>query len=131
MNKQLESVKEFHRTYNQPILSTPQIPSLERCKLRYDLIAEELKEFKDAYEAGDIVEVADALSDLTYVVNGSYLEFGLGDLQEELFDEVQRSNMSKLDADGNVLYHPNGKVKKSDLFSEPDLKSIIDRLNNI
>ena len=131
MNKQLEDVAVFHRTYKQPILNTPQIPSLKRCELRYELIKEELGEFKEAYESGDLVKCADALVDLSYVINGSYLEFGLGNIQEELFDEVQKSNMSKLDINGEVLYHPTGKVKKSDLFKEPDLKSIIDRLNII
>ena len=127
MNKQLKQVQEFHETFGQPVLTTPTIPSKERCELRFALIEEELRELKEAYEANDIVGVADALTDLTYVVNGTYIEFGLAPLAEELFDEVQASNMSKLDENGNVIYKPNGKVAKSNLFREPDLKSIIEK----
>jgi predicted HAD superfamily Cof-like phosphohydrolase len=126
--KQIEQVKQFHKTFGQPILDTPQIPEKGRCELRYALIAEELEEFKEAYEANDIVGVADALTDLLYVVLGSHNEFGLHAIAEKLFDEVQRSNMSKLDENGQVIYKPNGKVAKSDLFSEPDLKSIVERV---
>lgn len=132
MQKQLLDVGIFHETYGQPVLSKPKVPSMERCVLRYELIREELQEFREAYEGSDIVASADALIDLLYVVHGAFHEFGLGEIQDELFDEVQNSNMLKLDADGNILYHPNGKVKKSELFKEPDLKSIIlKRLNNI
>jgi len=129
MNKQIEQVKLFHKTFGQPVLTKPTIPSKERCDLRFKLIEEELEEFKEAYENNDIVEVADALTDLLYVIFGSHIEFGLSEIAEELFDEVQKSNMSKLDENGNVIYKPNGKVAKSDLFKEPDLKSIIDNVN--
>jgi len=125
--KQLDQVKLFHKTFGQPILDKPQIPSIERCQLRYDLIAEELEELKEAYLENDIVGVADALTDLLYVVLGSHNEFGLHGIAEKLFDEVQRSNMSKLDVDGNVLYKENGKVMKSDLYTPPNLKIIVDQ----
>ena len=88
-------VEEFHKTFGAPILETPQIPSKERCDLRISLISEELEEMKEAIEKGDVVEVADALADLIFVCCGSILEFGLGDKFNILFDEVQRSNMSK------------------------------------
>ena len=91
----LNQVAEFHRTFHAPVLETPQIPSEARCRLRVALLAEELDEFKEAIEAGDIVAVADALCDLQYVLSGAVLEFGLGDKFKALFDEVQRSNMSK------------------------------------
>lgn len=91
----LNQVAEFHRTFNAPILDTPQIPSAERCKLRVALLQEELNELQQAIDNDDIVEVADALCDLQYVLSGAVLEFGLGEKFVELFNEVQRSNMSK------------------------------------
>ena len=94
-NNYLEMVSEFHKTFNAPILETPQIPSTERCNLRVSLMQEELNEIKEAIENNDLVEVVDGLCDLMYVLSGSILEFGLGDKFVELFNEVQRSNMSK------------------------------------
>ncbi len=91
----LNQVAEFHRTFHAPILATPQIPSEARCQLRVALLAEELDEFREAIAAGDLVAVADALCDLQYVLSGAVLEFGLGDTFKALFDEVQRSNLSK------------------------------------
>jgi predicted HAD superfamily Cof-like phosphohydrolase len=91
----LEMVAEFHRTFKHPILSAPSIPDAARCSLRVALIAEELKEFEEAIQQKDIVGVADALSDIQYVLSGAILEFGLADKFKELFEEVQRSNMSK------------------------------------
>jgi predicted HAD superfamily Cof-like phosphohydrolase len=91
----LNQVAEFHRTFKHPILETPQIPSKQRSDLRVSLIAEELKELQEAIENNDIVEAADALADIQYVLAGAILEFGLGEKFRELFDEVQRSNMSK------------------------------------
>lgn len=91
----LNSVAEFHRTFKHPIESEPVIPSEERCRLRVNLIAEELKELEHAINDHDLVEIADALCDIQYVLSGAVLEFGLGEKFKELFDEVQRSNMSK------------------------------------
>jgi len=91
----INAVAEFHTTFNHPVLSTPQIPSAERCKLRVDLIAEELDELRQAIADNNIVEVADALADIQYVLAGAVLEFGLADKFKNLFDEVHRSNMSK------------------------------------
>ncbi len=91
----LNQVAEFHRTFLAPVLETPQIPSEARCQLRVSLLAEELDELRDAIAASDIVAVADALCDLQYVLSGAVLEFGLGNKFKALFDEVQRSNMSK------------------------------------
>lgn len=88
-------VADFHRTFRHPILKDPGIPDETRCKLRVALIAEELKELEVAILEKDIVEVADALCDLQYVLSGAILEFGLGEKFKDLFDEVQRSNMSK------------------------------------
>jgi predicted HAD superfamily Cof-like phosphohydrolase len=91
----LSLVAEFHKTFKHPILESPAIPDENRCKLRVALIAEELKELEVAILEKDIVEVADALCDIQYVLAGAILEFGLGPKFKALFDEVQRSNMSK------------------------------------
>lgn len=91
----LNQVAAFHRTFQHPIEPNPVIPSEKRCALRVALIAEELKELQEAIADKDIVEVADALCDIQYVLSGAVLEFGLGDKFRALFDEVQRSNMSK------------------------------------
>ena len=91
----LNQVAEFHRTFQHPVLSEPTIPSEARCKLRVSLLAEELKELEAAIADHDLVEIADALCDIQYVLSGAVLEFGLGEKFVELFNEVQRSNMSK------------------------------------
>ena len=91
----ISKVSEFHKTFDAPILETPQIPSEERCQLRVSLLQEELNELKDAINDGNLVEIADALCDIQYVLSGAILEFGMGATSDELFDEVQRSNMSK------------------------------------
>jgi predicted HAD superfamily Cof-like phosphohydrolase len=91
----LNQVAEFHRTFEAPILETPKIPSEDRCNLRINLLQEELNELSEAIKNKDIIEIADALCDLQYVLSGAVLEFGLGDKFVELFNEVQRSNMSK------------------------------------
>lgn len=91
----LNQVAEFHRTFKHPIEPQPIIPAPERCDLRVSLLREELQELEDAIAAADLVEVADALCDIQYVLAGAVLEFGLGEKFRTLFDEVQRSNMSK------------------------------------
>lgn len=91
----LNLVAEFHETFKHPILAQPEIPSEDRCRLRIALLAEELKELEAAVQQKDIIEVADALCDLQYVLSGAILEFGLGEKFAALFEEVQRSNMSK------------------------------------
>lgn len=91
----LNQVAEFHKTFHHPVLEKPTIPSEERCKLRVELIREELKELQEAIADKDMVEIADALCDIQYVLSGAVLEFGLGNKFVELFNEVQRSNMSK------------------------------------
>ena len=110
----LNQVAEFHRTFQHPIQVSPQIPSATRCRLRVSLIAEELDELKQAIEDRDLVEIADALCDIQYVLSGAVLEFGLGDKFGDLFNEVQRSNMSKScsseeEAQATVSYYQNHK----------------------
>lgn len=91
----LNDVAAFHRLFEMPILDHPSVPSVERCKLRISLLQEELNELQDAIDNNDIKEAADAFCDLQYVLSGAILEFGLASKFKELFDEVQRSNMSK------------------------------------
>lgn len=91
----LSSVAEFHETFKHPILDKPSIPAAKRAALRVSLLTEELKELEQAIAAGDMVEIADAFCDLQYVLSGAILEFGLGGHFKALFEEVQRSNMSK------------------------------------
>ena len=93
--KALNDVSEFHKTFNLPILEEPVIPAKDRWDLRLSLIEEEVQELREAIENDDLVEVADAFCDIQYVLSGAILEFGLGEKFKELFDEVQRSNMSK------------------------------------
>ena len=92
----LNQVAAFHRTFRHPIEALPVIPAEDRCRLRINLLREELEELESAVAEKDIVAVADALCDLQYVLSGAVLEFGLGEKFRALFDEVQRSNMSKI-----------------------------------
>ena len=120
-----EKVQEFMEVFGQEVNNKPAWPNDETMELRIDLIEEELGEFKDAIINGDgtLVDVADALSDLLYVVYGAGHSFGL-DL-DACFKEVHRSNMSKLDEYGKPIYREDGKVLKGPDFTEPDLKSMI------
>lgn len=121
-------VREFHEAFGVPVAEHPtaDIPTELRA-LRGRLLEEELREYQAAAAAGDIVAVADALTDLAYVLFGTYLSHGLQDAAEALFDEVHRSNMSKLDERGQPIYRADGKVLKSSRFSQPDLGAILDR----
>jgi len=91
----MNDVAEFHQTFNLPIESRPVIPTKDRCALRVNLLQEELNELKEAIADKDLTEIADALADLQYVLSGAILEFGMADTFKEIFDEVQRSNLSK------------------------------------
>ncbi|PGH41664.1 MAG: hypothetical protein CRN43_00470 [Candidatus Nephrothrix sp. EaCA] len=91
----LNLVRQFHEAFDHPMPEKPLIPAENRCRLRVSLLAEELKELEQAIEHRDLEAVADALCDLQYVLSGAVLEFGLGEKFEALFNEVQRSNMSK------------------------------------
>ncbi|VAW25954.1 putative secreted protein [hydrothermal vent metagenome] len=122
----LNQVAKFHSTFKHPILSTPQIPSISRCELRISLLQEELNELKEAISTNDLVEVADALCDIQYVLSGAVLEFGLGDKFVELFNEVQRSNMSKAcktleEAEKTVEYYKEKKGEAAYIEQHGDL----------
>ena len=117
-------VKTFMNTYGQDVNEKASFPEDTIVQLRVDLIEEELNELKEAIKNNDLVEVADALTDILYVTYGAGHSFGV-DL-DKCFDEVQRSNMSKLGEDGNPIYNESGKVMKGPNYSAPDLKKIIE-----
>jgi predicted HAD superfamily Cof-like phosphohydrolase len=122
----LEQVREFHETYGLPVKASPDISDPKTNDLRINLLAEELDELREALVAGDIVEVLDALTDLQYVLDGAYLSFGLHDVKDAAFAEVQRSNMSKLGEDGKpIRRESDGKILKGPNFFEPDLSQFI------
>jgi len=128
MREQLAQVQDFHETFGVHIENEPaaRIPK-ELSDMRTDLMEEELREYRVACQHGDIVEIADALTDMLYVVFGTIVTHGLQDIAVELFDEVQRSNMSKLDGNGRPVHREDGKVLKSSSYSPPDLGPIISR----
>ena len=118
-----DEVKVFMKTYSQEVKSTPDFPENKILKLRIDLIQEELEELKEAIANKDIVEVADALTDILYVTYGAGHSFGIN--LDDCFSEVQRSNMSKLGVDGKPIFNESGKVLKGPNYFKPDLKKYI------
>tara|TARA_Y100001970_G_scaffold294350_1_gene451241 strand:- start:5805 stop:6173 length:369 start_codon:yes stop_codon:yes gene_type:complete len=118
-----KSVERFMRTFGQDVKTKAEFPSEKIVKLRYDLIKEELDEFSKALEDKDIKEVADSLTDILYVTYGAGHAFGI-DL-DKCFDEVQKSNMSKLGEDGKPIYNDQGKVMKGPKYFKPDLSKFV------
>ena len=117
-------VKKFMNTYGQEIRDNASFPDKKIVQLRIDLIQEELNELKDAINNNDIIEVADALTDILYVTYGAGHSFGIN--LDKCFDEVQDSNMSKLDENKQPIYNDNGKVMKGPNYFPPNLKKIIE-----
>ena len=130
----LNQVAEFHRTFKHPVLDTPGIPSKERCALRVSLLAEEVKELQDAIADNDLVEIADALCDIQYVLAGAIHEFGLGEKFKALFDEVHRSNMSKacktIEEANQTIAHYKNKDASESYFKEEDDLFLVYRTND-
>ena len=124
-----ESVKKFMKTFGQEVKEKAEFPSEKITSLRYDLIYEELAEFKEAIEKKDIKEVADALTDILYVTYGAGHAFGIN--LDKCFEEVQNSNMSKLGDDGKPIYNENGKVMKGPKYFKPNLEKIVLRWKEI
>ena len=118
-----QKVKKFMVTFGQEIKSKPSFSSEKINELRYNLIEEELYEFKQALDNNDLLEAADALTDILYVTYGAGHAFGI-DL-DACFDEVQNSNMSKLGSDGKPIYNDQGKVMKGPNYFKPDLSKYI------
>ena len=123
MKKQIESVKKFHNTYKLGYSETP-IANLgnSKNKLRFILMSEENEEYLEAANNDDIIEVADALGDMLYILCGTIIEHGMQDIIEDVFDEIQRSNMSKLGEDGEPIYREDGKVLKGPHYFKPNFK---------
>lgn len=126
MDKQLRHVAHFHEVFKIGNESAPQAEIGEEVyRLRHRLMAEENEEYLEAAEKGDLVEIADALGDMMYILCGTILKHGLQDIIGEVFEEIQRSNMSKLDADGKPIYREDGKILKSDQYFRPDIARVL------
>jgi predicted HAD superfamily Cof-like phosphohydrolase len=118
-----EKVKLFMETFGQEVKSKPEMPDGDTIRLRIDLIREELNEFVEGIHNDDIVEIADALTDILYVTYGAGHAFGIN--LDKCFEEVQASNMSKLGEDGEPIYREDGKILKGPNFFEPDLGVVL------
>ena len=125
MKTKINSVGQFHETFK--IGNAEKLTLLDEGNytLRYNLLKEENEEYLEACKRGDLVEIADALGDLLYITYGTILKHGLQDKMEEVFDEIHRSNMSKLDENGKPIFREDGKVLKSALYFRPDIKKIL------
>ena len=125
METNFDRVENFMRVFNQEVKDEVDWPDAETMELRIDLIEEELQELKDGILLGDgtLVDVADALTDLLYVVYGAGHSFGIN--LDKCFEEVHNSNMSKLGNDGKPIYREDGKILKGENFREPNLKEVL------
>ncbi len=128
MQKQLKHVEKFHDTFGitnkyEPTATT----SKDIIELRHRLMAEENEEYLEAALNSDTVEVADALGDMMYILCGTILSHGMQHIIEEVFDEIQASNMSKLGEDGKPIYRADGKVMKGPAYFRPNIKAILER----
>jgi len=124
MEKQLLQVLEFQKAFNAESPDRPKMLRKTRAKLRQSLLEEEVKEL---LEAKNIIDVADAIVDILYITYGTAHEYGLADRLILLFDEVHKSNMTKVGADGKALFRRDGKVLKPETYVEPNLKPILER----
>ena len=126
MQKQLNAVKQFHEIYK---IGYSQIPKASlgenKNQLRYNLMKEENEEYLQAVQDNDLVEIADALGDMLYILCGTIIEHGLQDKIEAVFDEIQRSNMSKLGENGEPMYREDGKVIKGPNYFKPNFAAIL------
>lgn len=127
LKETIEAVEHFHNLFG---IENNYEPTAELSEsdilLRYKLMREENEEYLEAAQNGDIVEIADALGDQLYILCGTILKHGLQHKIAEVFQEIQRSNMSKLDADGKPIYREDGKVLKSELYFRPDIAAILE-----
>lgn len=126
MQEQIAAVTKFHEVYRIPHHSKPTVSIDESLMhLRHRLMAEENDEYLEAALAGNLVEVADALGDMLYILCGTLITHGMQGKIEEVFQEIQRSNMSKLGEDGQPIYREDGKVMKGPNYFKPDIASIL------
>ncbi len=128
MKEKMDAVKAFHKAFKIGYCETP-IANLgsEKNALRYRLMDEENEEYLEAANNDDLVEVADALGDMLYILCGTIIEHGLQYKIEEVFEEIQRSNMSKLGADGEPIYRADGKVLKGPNYFKPNIQAILNQ----
>ena len=126
MKHQINSVKIFHEVYNLSYKDSPIADiGIDKINLRFKLMEEENQEYFEAAKNNDIVEVADALGDMLYILCGTIIEHGMQDKIEEIFDEIQKSNMSKLGEDGKPIYRNDGKVMKGPNYFKPNISEIL------
>ena len=125
MKKQLNKVAEFHKSFGQEDGESPRLLSNNEFKLRYELMKEENGEYLDACLAEDLVEIAYALGDQMYILCGTILKHGMQHIIENVFDEIQASNMSKLGEDGKPIFRADGKILKGEKYFKPDLTKFI------
>jgi len=125
MKKQLDAVARFHEAFNQKNAKWPQHISKEEYELRHRLMAEENDEYLDACDTNDIVSIADALGDQMYILCGTILKHGLQYIIEDIFDEIQSSNMSKLGEDGNPVLREDGKILKGPKYFPPNVEQYL------
>ena len=126
MKNKIEAVKAFHTAFKLGHSETPKADlGIDKNTLRFNLMKEENEEYLEAANNNDLVEVADALGDLLYILCGTIIEHGMQYKIEEVFDEIQRSNMSKLGEDGNPIYREDGKVLKGPNYFKPNIDSIL------
>ena len=128
MKNKIEAVKAFHEAFKIGHRETPKADlGLEKNKLRFDLMKEENEEYFEAANNNDLVEVADALGDMLYILCGTIIEHGLQHKVEAVFNEIQRSNMSKLGDNGEPIYRDDGKVLKGPNYFKPNIQEILER----
>lgn len=127
LHDKIKSVEEFHNVFQIGNASEIRLIEEKEYTLRYNLIKEENEEYLDACKKGDLVEIADALGDQLYILFGTILKHGLQHKIEEVYDEIHRSNMSKLDENGQPIFREDGKILKSNLYFKPDIKRILDK----
>ena len=126
MKHQIEAVKIFHEIYKLSYKENPTTEiGLDKIKLRFNLMAEENQEYLQAAKNNDLVEVADAFGDMLYILCGTIIEHGMQDKIEEIFDEIQKSNLSKLGEDGKPIYRNDGKVMKGPNYFKPDISKVL------
>ncbi|UMB60045.1 nucleoside triphosphate pyrophosphohydrolase family protein [Lutibacter sp. A80] len=126
MKNKLKAVQEFHEAFGLGINQEPIAQLSEnKSKLRFDLMAEENEEYLEAAKKNDLIEVADALGDMLYILCGTILEHGMQHKIEEVFNEIQLSNMSKLGANGKPIYREDGKVLKGPNYFKPNIGKVL------
>ena len=126
IKKPIEAVTKFHEAYGLGIENKPQANLSEKIvELRYNLMKEENEEYLQAAQDNDLIEIGDALGDMLYILCGTIIAHGFQDKMDAIFEEIQRSNMSKLDTDGKPIYREDGKVMKGPNYFKPDLEKII------